>query len=210
MRIGVLAVQGAFALHARALEELGHRSVLVRSAAALDDVEGLVLPGGESTVQLDMIERLELEAPLRALLARSIPVLATCAGLILLARAVEGPAQRSLGAVDVTVRRNAWGRQVDSFEAVSDEKRPLVFIRAPRIVDVGPEVEVLDTLAGEPILVRQGSITCATFHPELTPDRAVHRRAFAASPPRAALPPRPNAPVALRAGESHVSGGERV
>jgi 5'-phosphate synthase pdxT subunit len=189
--IGVLAVQGAFALHARALEELGHRTVLVRSPAELRGLDGLVLPGGESTVQLDLIGRLGLEAPLCALLGSGIPVLATCAGLILVARAVEGPAQRSLGAVDVTVKRNAWGRQVDSFEAVSDKKRPLVFIRAPRISEVGPEVEVLDTLAGEPILVRHGRITCATFHPELTSDREVHRRAFAASPPRAALDRRP-------------------
>lgn len=194
-RIGVLAVQGAFALHARALEELGHRAILVKAPADLRELDGLVLPGGESTVQLDLVGRLDLEAPLRALLASGLPILATCAGLILVARAVHGSAQPTFAAVDVTVKRNAWGRQVDSFEATSDNGRPLVFIRAPRIVDVGRDVEVLDTLDGEPVLVRHGLITCATFHPELTPDRELHRAVFA---------PRRAAPAAARRRESHV------
>jgi pyridoxal 5'-phosphate synthase pdxT subunit len=175
--IGVLAVQGAFALHARAVERLGYRSLLVRDPADFDRLDGLILPGGESTVQLDMIGRLGLEAPLSRALGR-LPVLATCAGLILVARAVDG-GQRSFGFVDVTVARNAWGRQVDSFEATSDGGRSLVFIRAPRISNPGARVDVLDTLTGEPVLVRDGRITCATFHPELTASLDIHRSAFA-------------------------------
>jgi pyridoxal 5'-phosphate synthase pdxT subunit len=180
--VGVLALQGAFDAHARVVRELGWRTALVRSAGALDEIDALVLPGGESTVQLELLQRLGLEIPLRAFVARGAPVLATCAGLILLARAVRAPEQPSLGLVDVAVERNAWGRQVESFEAISDRGRPLLFIRAPRIVDVGPKVEVLDTFEGEPILVRDGNITCATFHPELTPDRRVHREALSSHP----------------------------
>jgi pyridoxal 5'-phosphate synthase pdxT subunit len=172
--VGVLAVQGAFEVHARAVRELARRTVLVRSPRDLDGIDGLILPGGESTVQLDLIGRLGLEEPLRAFVTSGAPVLATCAGLILLARSVRGPEQRSLGVVDVTVTRNAWGRQVDSFEATSDRGRDLVFIRAPRVVETGPDVDVLDTFDGEPVLVRQGNITCATFHPELTADRTLH------------------------------------
>jgi 5'-phosphate synthase pdxT subunit len=174
----VLAVQGAFAVHANAVRDLGHRAVLVRAPSDFDGIDALILPGGESTVQLDLLARLELEAPLRALVSRGAPVLATCAGLILLARTVTGPEQRSLGLIDVAVTRNAWGRQVDSFEAKSERGRELVFIRAPRIVEVGPRVELLDTFGGEPILVREGNITCATFHPELTSDRELHRQAL--------------------------------
>jgi 5'-phosphate synthase pdxT subunit len=177
--VGVLAVQGAFAVHARAVADLGHVPRLVRAPADLDGIDALVLPGGESTVQLDLLGRFALEAPLRALLSRGVPVLATCAGLILLARAVRRPEQASFGAIDVAVERNAWGRQVESFEGASDQGRPLVFIRAPRIVEVGRNVQVLDTFEGEPILVREGNITCATYHPELTPDREVHRLALA-------------------------------
>jgi pyridoxal 5'-phosphate synthase pdxT subunit len=185
--IGVLAVQGAFEAHARAVRDLGHRAVLVRAPSDFDalfalpaEAAGIILPGGESTVQLDLMRRLELEAPLLALVARGVPVLATCAGLILAARRVENPSQRSYGFIDVTVSRNAWGRQVDSFEGTSDRGRDVVFIRAPRIVDVGVgrSVEVLDTVKGEPVLVREGNITGATFHPELTTDREVHRCAL--------------------------------
>ncbi len=174
----MLAVQGAFAAHARAALDLGHRAILVRSAADLEDLDGLVLPGGASTVQLDLVSRLDLEAPLARLVGRGVPVLATCAGLILAAREVERPAQRSFGFIDVSVERNAWGRQVESFEAASDRGRSLVFIRAPRIVRVGEGVEILDSFAGEPVLVREGGVTCATFHPELTADREVHARAL--------------------------------
>lgn len=179
-RVGVLSVQGAFERHAEVLAALGHEPVLLRAAGDFDALEGLVLPGGESTVQLQLIERLGLRAALEAQLDSGHPVLATCAGLILLARSVEKPAQPSFARLDVAVTRNAWGRQLDSFEAESDgaQPLPLIFIRAPRIDAVGPGVEVLAKLRGEPVLVRQGAITGATFHPELGSDRRVHAAAF--------------------------------
>jgi 5'-phosphate synthase pdxT subunit len=177
--IGVLAVQGAFERHARVLGAIGAEPVLVRSVANFVGLAGLVLPGGESTVQWKLLERLGLEEPLRRLAEEGRPVLATCAGLILVAKAVSQPAQRGLGLIDVHVARNAWGRQVDSFEDVSDAGRPLVFIRAPRLVDLGAGVEILDRYRGEPVLVRQGNITGASFHPELTDDTSVHAMVFA-------------------------------
>jgi 5'-phosphate synthase pdxT subunit len=162
----------------------------VRAPGDLDAVDGLVLPGGESTAQLLLIERAALAAPLGRAIARGVPVLATCAGLILAAARVTGPAQASFGWIDVTVARNAWGRQVDSFEASADrtlaaegDPLPLVFIRAPRIVALGPGAEVLATFEGEPVLVREGNVTGATFHPELTPDLRVHRRVFGGQGP---------------------------
>jgi 5'-phosphate synthase pdxT subunit len=178
-RIGVVALQGDFDAHARALVVLGHEVTLVRVPADLDGLEGIVLPGGESTTQLRLLETSKLRAPLAAAIGGGLPALATCAGLILLARRVVDPEQESLDLLDLTVARNAWGRQLDSFEATSDRRRlPLVFIRAPRIRDVGARVEVLDTLDGEPILVRQGNVVAATFHPELTGDPTVIRLAF--------------------------------
>jgi pyridoxal 5'-phosphate synthase pdxT subunit len=178
-RIGVLALQGGFAPHARRLEELGHAAFEARTARDVENAEGLVLPGGESSAQLLLIERFGLEAPIRALVESERPVLATCAGLILVAAEVTSPRQRSFALVDVDVVRNAYGRQRDSFEARADgEGPPLVFIRAPRIVRVGPGVAVLATLAGVPVLVRQNNVTAATFHPELTGDTRVHRGVF--------------------------------
>jgi 5'-phosphate synthase pdxT subunit len=180
-KLGVLAVQGAFAAHARALERLGHAPALVRQPRDLEGVEGLVLPGGESTTMLLLLERFGLTAPLERLVRAGAPVLATCAGLILAARGVTQPAQRSFGWLDVDVARNAWGRQLDSFEARADppnEHLPLVLIRAPRLTRVGPGVEVLATYEGEPVLVRAGAITGATFHPELTASLDVHRAVF--------------------------------
>jgi 5'-phosphate synthase pdxT subunit len=186
--LGVLAVQGAFARHAEVLAALGHRVRLVREARDLDGLAGLVLPGGESTVQLDLIGRNQLEQPLLELVRSGRPVLATCAGLILLAHAVSHPAQRSFDMLDVDVARNAYGRQLDSFEALSDEALPgaddtasplpLVFIRAPRIERVGAGVEVLARHRGEPVLVRERNVTGATFHPELTLDPRVHANVF--------------------------------
>jgi len=179
--VGVLALQGGFAAHARAIEEIGVRAVLVRRPADLCGADALVLPGGESTAQLRLIDREGLAGPLRAFVASGRPVLATCAGLILAAARVTQPGQPSFGWIDVAVARNAWGRQVASFEATSDDgAHPLLFIRAPRIVEVGAGVLVLATFRGEPVLVRQGLVTGATFHPELTADRAVHRDALAA------------------------------
>lgn len=176
-QLGILAVQGAFAAHEAVLLQLGHDVVLVRKPSDFVGLEGLVLPGGESTVQLGLIADLDLEGPIRELALSGKPILATCAGMILLARHVRNPTQRSLGVIDATVARNAWGRQVDSFEAVSDGGAPLVFIRAPRIVETGPSVEVLDRYAGEPILVRQGNVFGATFHPELAGE-TLHRAVF--------------------------------
>lgn len=183
MRVAILALQGGFAAHARAVSALGHVAIEARTAADLEDAEALVLPGGESTVMLDLLGRdPTLERALVALIERGAPVLATCAGLILLAHRVHDPEQRSLDLLDVDVRRNARGRQVHSSEARDDADRfALMLIRAPRIARVGPGVEVLATLEGEPVLVRQGARVGATFHPELTGDLAVH--ALALTPP---------------------------
>lgn len=179
-RVGVLAVQGAFERHAHVVHSLRHEAVLVQSGSQLEGLDGLILPGGESTVQLMLLERLGIEAPLAAFVQSGKPVLATCAGVILAARKVQNPEQRSYGWIDLTVMRNAYGRQLDSFEAETDEdpKLPLVFIRAPRIVTHGPGVEVLARHNGEPVLVRERNLTCATFHPELTDDTRVHATVF--------------------------------
>jgi 5'-phosphate synthase pdxT subunit len=179
LRIGVLALQGGFAPHLRTIEAIGHRAVEVRTSADLDAIDGLVLPGGESTTQLRLIDRFDLAEPLDRFQKSGKPVLATCAGLILAAREVVEPKQKSFGWIDAVVERNAYGRQLDSFEALDDlGEIPLIFIRAPRIRDVGPTTEVLARLRGEPILVRTGRVWGATFHPELTVDTRIHRAVF--------------------------------
>ena len=176
--IGVLALQGAFDAHARALAEIGAHPVLVRTEAELNRCDGLVLPGGESTTMLKLLNGENLKEPL-ARFAREKPVLATCAGVILLARDVTHPVQESLGILDLTVERNGYGRQIDSQIAHLDlaEGPPLeaVFIRAPVIHSAGPGVKTLATMAGHPVLVEQGRHIAATFHPELTADRRVHQ-----------------------------------
>ena len=180
-RVGVVALQGGFAAHARALEACGHAPVLVRAPRDLEGLAGVILPGGESTVHLRLLQpdgRAGLGAALDAFVRRGHPLLATCAGLILAAREVTGPAQPSYAWLDVTVARNGWGRQLDSFEASDDAGvHRLVFIRAPRITAVGPSVTALATYRGEPILIRQGNRWGATFHPELT-DSSLHARVF--------------------------------
>jgi 5'-phosphate synthase pdxT subunit len=168
-RIGVLAVQGAFREHVAALRRLGAEVVEVRVPEQLVDVDGLVIPGGESTAIMRLVRRYGLEEALRRFEG---PVLGTCAGMILLDR-------EHLGLVDVEVDRNAYGRQVASFEAEVDvlgDERPLhgVFIRAPRVRRMGPGVETLAELAGEPVLLRDGRYLVASFHPELTEDTRVH------------------------------------
>jgi 5'-phosphate synthase pdxT subunit len=179
MRVGVLALQGGFEAHARALTELGHAPVLVRDAQALARLAGLVLPGGESTTQWKLLERHAIASALDAFVRSGKPVLATCAGLVLAARRVEQPEQRSFGWIDVDVARNAWGRQLDSFEATADDgELPVIFIRAPRITRTGDQCRVLASFRGEPILVNQANVTAASFHPELTPDRRIHRTVF--------------------------------
>jgi len=179
--IGILALQGDYAAHAAAIERLGASPRLVRTPADLAAVAGLILPGGESTTMLRLLEREGLEDAVREFTAR-YPTFGTCAGVILLACGVTDPKQRSFGVLDVDVTRNAYGRQLDSFvgEIASAELGPGiegVFIRAPRISRVGPQVTVLGRLAatGEPVLVAQGHLLGATFHPELTADPRVHR-----------------------------------
>ena len=180
-RVGVLAIQGDFEAHARALARAGAEAVMVRDAKELDGVVALVLPGGESTTIAKGMERLALYEPLRAFAESGRPVLGTCAGAILLARSVENHPVHSLALIDVTAVRNAYGTQVDSFVATADagaarglEGLRCVFIRAPRLRDPGPGVEVLARVDGEPVLLRQGNVLAATFHPELTDDVRVH------------------------------------
>ena len=178
-RIGVLAIQGDYAAHAEALAESGAIPVEVRKREELDGLDGLILPGGESTTILKFLERGHLFDELKQFCSTR-PVFGTCAGAILLAREVRNPAQRSLGLLDMVVERNAYGRQIDSSILFSDSKLPgdkleMVFIRAPRIVETGPKVEVLARRDGMATLVRQGSLMAATFHPELTSDRRVHK-----------------------------------
>ena len=180
--VGVLAVQGGFAAHAAVLANLGADIREVRVPSDLDGVDGLVLPGGESTVQLKLIAKEGLAPALDSMVRSGRPVLATCAGLILASRSVNDPVQPGFGWINVSVSRNAWGRQIASFEATSDDgSLPLVFIRAPRITSVGPGVQILATLDSEPILVRENNVWGATFHPELTSNATLHRRVFGLS-----------------------------
>ena len=178
-RIGVLALQGDYAAHAAALEEAGAVGFEVRTAEQLASVDGLVLPGGESTTMLRFLESRELFGVLQEFCGRR-PVFGTCAGAILLAREVVRPPQRSLGALDAVVERNAYGRQIDSSIVTAPSALPggpleMVFIRAPRFTCIGPEVQALATRDGAPTLVRQGLLLAATFHPELSQDRRIHR-----------------------------------
>ena len=181
--IGVLALQGDFHAHREALAQAGAPSVEVRHPADLERITGLILPGGESTTLVKLIREMGLVEPLRAFAARGRPVLGTCAGAILLAARVEESSQFCLGLIDIDVRRNAYGRQRESFESFQGILRgvegeapvEMVFIRAPRISRVGAAVDVLARHAGEPVLVRQGNILAATFHPEMGADRTVHR-----------------------------------
>ncbi len=180
--IGVLALQGAVAPHLRALTELGARAVGVRDVATLDTVDALVLPGGESTTMSMLLERTELHDPIAKRLDEGMPALGTCAGMILLAsRVLDGrDDQRSFATIDVSVRRNAFGRQVDSFEAALDvqgfvDPFHAVFIRAPVVEDVGAGVSVLARVGGQPVLCRSDTCIVASFHPELAADRRIHR-----------------------------------
>jgi 5'-phosphate synthase pdxT subunit len=176
--IGVLAIQGDYAAHAEALAESGAEPVEVRKPDQLAGLDGLVLPGGESTTILRFLEKLRFFELLEEF-CRSKPVFGTCAGAILLAREVRNPTQRSLGVLDAVVERNAYGRQIDSSivtgeTALGGGPLEMVFIRAPRILETGPGVEVLARRDGFPVLVRQGQVMAATFHPELSIDRRVH------------------------------------
>jgi 5'-phosphate synthase pdxT subunit len=179
LNIGVLALQGDYEAHARAFAEAGARTVLVRKAEELTCIDGLVVPGGESTTMLKFLEKDGFFAALGEFIAAT-PCFATCAGCILLAREVLHPPQRSLGALNATVERNAYGRQIDSTILTLETELPggpleMVFIRSPRITRIGPDVQVLAQRDGFPTLVRQGHLLVATFHPEMTNDTRVQR-----------------------------------
>jgi 5'-phosphate synthase pdxT subunit len=182
VKVGVLALQGAFREHREVLDALGVETVEVRTAAELGALDALILPGGESTTMSQLLDSSGVRAPLAELLTDGLPVLGTCAGMILLAReVVDGrPDQESFGAIDVAVRRNAYGRQRDSFEAdlavdgLPGGPFPGVFIRAPRIESVSDGVEVLAAHEGVPVLARQGAVVVTSFHPELSGDLRLH------------------------------------
>jgi 5'-phosphate synthase pdxT subunit len=176
MKIGVLALQGDFDAHRRRLEELGAEVVLVKKPEQLNDIDGLVIPGGESGTFLKLLG----EDGFRKLkdFARAKATFGTCAGAILLANEVENPKQPGLGALDITVRRNAYGRQIDSSireGQFRDLPIEMVFIRAPKIERIGRGVEVIATEGNDPVLVRHGKTLAATFHPELSDDRRIHQ-----------------------------------
>jgi 5'-phosphate synthase pdxT subunit len=190
MKIGVLALQGDFDAHRRRLEQLGAEVVLVKKPEQLDEIEGLVIPGGESGTFLKLLGEAGFEKLKHFVKAK--PTFGTCAGAILLASEVENPAQAGLGALNIRIRRNAYGRQIDSSiregkflvdlkhhlkSSTAGDGSPLemVFIRAPKIVDVGEGVEVLATEGNDPVAVRQGKAMAATFHPELSDDPRVHQ-----------------------------------
>jgi len=179
-KIGILAVQGDFAAHAAMLQSLGAETKEVRTEGDLEECDGLILPGGESTTQLQFLQEEGLAEAIKKFAAKKRPVFGTCAGAILLATYVKNPAQESLGLLDMTVLRNAYGRQLASEVSSGDSKlksepMEMVFIRAPIIENVGPGVEILAEFAGKPALVQKGNVIAATFHPELTDDSTVHR-----------------------------------
>lgn len=183
VKIGVLALQGNYEAHAKVLQRLGHQVVLVRNEAHLSDLDGLVIPGGESTVMSRLCDRYALWEPLQKLVDCGLPMLGTCAGMILLAREIRGGAetfpQKTLGALDICVLRNAYGAQLESFE--TDIEVPLldtsvrgVFIRAPRVAALGAGIEVLAQHRGVPVIVRRDNIWAVAFHPEICDEDRVH------------------------------------
>lgn len=183
MKVGVLALQGAFARHSEVLTGLGAVPLEVRTPGDLDAVDAMVVPGGESTTMSMLLESSGLRPSLTERLADGLPVLGTCAGMILLAvRVTDGrDDQRSFGAIDIDVRRNGYGRQVDSFEdqlSVTGLDGPFhgVFIRAPVVERVGSDVEVLATVDGVPVLCREGTVLVSSFHPEMSGDGRIHER----------------------------------
>ena len=175
-KIGVLALQGDFDAHRRRLEELGAEVVLVKKPEQLDDIDGLVIPGGESGTFLKLLGQAGFEKLKQ--FARTKPTFGTCAGAILLASEVENPTQAGLGVLDIGIRRNAYGRQVDSSirqGKLGESPIEMVFIRAPKLGRIGPGVEVIATEGNDPVAVRQGKAMAATFHPELSEDTRVHQ-----------------------------------
>jgi pyridoxal 5'-phosphate synthase pdxT subunit len=176
MKIGVLALQGDFDAHRKRLEELGAEVVLVKKPEQLDEIDGLVIPGGESGTFLKLLGESGFEKLKQ--FVRVKPTFGTCAGAILLANEVENPKQSGLGAIDIGIRRNAYGRQIDSSireGRLGNDPIEMVFIRAPKIERVGPGVEVIATEGTDPVAVRQGRVMAATFHPELSEDTRIHQ-----------------------------------
>lgn len=181
MKVGVLGLQGDVREHSRSLESAGATPVVVKTTSALDSVDALVIPGGESTTIGKLLDRFDLLEPLRERAEAGMPLYGTCAGAILMSREIAGPqdAPFRVPVLDVVTRRNAYGRQVDSFEADLavaglDEPFRAVFIRAPVFEEVGDSVEVLASVDDDPVLVRQGAFLASTFHPEMTGDNRVH------------------------------------
>src|ERR1039458_2990385 len=179
--VGILAIQGDFAMHAKMLDAMAAPWKLVKHASDLDSVDGLIMPGGESTTMLKIFELEGLGAAIKEFAAEGKPIYGTCAGAILLAREVLNPPQRNLGLIDIAIERNAYGRQIDSSvqagecPELADHPVEMVFIRAPIIRRVGEGVRVLGRCGNLPVLVEQGNILAGTFHPELTDDQTVHR-----------------------------------
>ena len=180
--LGILGLQGDYAAHGRLFEGLDAPFRIVKKPEQLDQVDGLVLPGGESTTLLKLMEGWDFEAALVAFARAGKPVFGTCAGMILLARQVVNPPQRSLALIDLTVERNSYGRQNESFEGVgtltvngASRRMPMVFIRAPRILSLGDGVEALATCGDDVVMARQQNVLAASFHPELTDDLGAHR-----------------------------------
>jgi len=179
LKIGILAIQGDFEAHATVLHELGAETAEVRTVADLEDCDGLILPGGESTTQMQFLQEEGLYEAIRRFATDGGAIFGTCAGAILLAAEVRKPAQDSLGLMDMIVLRNAYGRQVASdvffgSSKLKAEPMEMVFIRGPIIERMGRDIEVLAEFAGKPVLVQKDNLLAATFHPELTPDRTVH------------------------------------
>ena len=180
--IGVLGLQGDFAAHGKMLERAGAETQVVKKPEQLDQVDGLVIPGGESTTLIKLMDLYSFWEPLRAFAERGKAIMGTCAGMIMLAREVVNPPQPSLGLIDIKVERNSYGRQIDSFEGTGSffpngtaRDLEMVFIRAPRIAEMGKEVQPLATCRDDCVMARQNRILVASFHPELTDDLTVHR-----------------------------------
>ncbi len=179
-KIGVLALQGAFKEHVQILEKLGHDVVEVRKAEQLENLDGIILPGGESTTMGKLLVDFAIKDVLAQKIREGLPVWGTCAGMILLANELDGTDDVHLKVMDIKVRRNAYGRQLDSFvthdriEGVSDEPVPLVFIRAPYIVEMNEKVDLIHKVNGDVVAVRQGNMLATSFHPELTENTKFH------------------------------------
>jgi 5'-phosphate synthase pdxT subunit len=179
--IGVLALQGDYAMHAKMLEKIGVSHKLVKHASEFAEIAGLILPGGESTTMLKFLAEEKLDTAIRQFAADGKPIFGTCAGAILLAQEVLNPPQERLGLIDITVERNGYGRQIDSsirqgdLPELTDHPVEMVFIRAPIIRRVGKGVRVLGRVGGQPVLVEKDNVLAATFHPELTQDETIHR-----------------------------------